>query len=78
MAHEHSHHPLAGSRPRYVRRKLSEPAEDLISQAQISRLQNGQQGFRSGTLVKLAKSLKVPPFRLFITEKEWAKWKRAR
>ncbi len=49
-----------------------------ISQAQISRLENGQQGFRSGTLVKLAKALKVPPFRLFMTDKEWAKWKRAR
>ena len=49
-----------------------------ISQAQISRLENGQQGVRSGTLVKLAKALKVPPFRLFMTEKEWAKWKRAR
>ncbi len=49
-----------------------------ISQAQISRLENGQQGFRSGTLVKLAKALKVPPFRLFMSEKEWAKWKRAR
>ncbi len=49
-----------------------------ISQAQISRLENGQQGFRSGTLVKIAKALKVPPFRLFMTDKEWAKWKRAR
>lgn len=49
-----------------------------ISQAQISRLENGQQGFRSGTLVKIAKALEVPPFRLFMTEKEWAKWKRAR
>ncbi len=49
-----------------------------ISQAQISRLENWQQGFRSGTLVKLAKALKVPPFRLFMSEKEWAKWKRAR
>ena len=46
-----------------------------ISQAQISRLENGQQGFRSGTLVKIAKALKVPPFRLFMTDKEWAKWK---
>ena len=45
-----------------------------ISQAQISRLENGQQGFRSGTLVKIAKALKVPPFRLFMTDKEWAKW----
>jgi transcriptional regulator with XRE-family HTH domain len=47
-----------------------------ISQAQISRLENGQQGFRSGTLVKIAKALKVPPFRLFMTDKEWAKWKK--
>ena len=45
-----------------------------ISQAQISRLENGQQGFRSGTLVKIAKALKVPPFRLYMTDKEWAKW----
>ncbi len=49
-----------------------------ISQAQVSRLENGQQGFRSPTLVKLAKALKVPPFRLFMTDKEWAKWKRAK
>jgi transcriptional regulator with XRE-family HTH domain len=49
-----------------------------ISQAQVSRLENGQQGFRSETLVKLAKALKVPPFRLFMTDKEWAKWGRAR
>ena len=47
-----------------------------VSQSQISRLENGQQGFRSGTLVELAKALLVPPFRLFMTEKEWATWKR--
>ena len=45
-----------------------------ISQAQISRLENGQQGFRSGTLVKIAKVLKVPPFRLFMTDAEWKRW----
>jgi transcriptional regulator with XRE-family HTH domain len=45
-----------------------------ISQAQISRLENGQQGFRSGTLVKIAEALKVPPFRLFMTNAEWARW----
>lgn len=45
-----------------------------ISQAQISRLENGQQGFRSQTLAKIAKALKVPPFRLFMTEEEWEKW----
>ena len=49
-----------------------------MSQAQISRLENGQQGFRSGALVKIAKALKVPPFRLFMTDKEWQKWKKAR
>ncbi len=49
-----------------------------ISQAQISRLENGQQGFRSATLVRIAKALKVPPFRLFMTDKEWAKWKKAK
>jgi transcriptional regulator with XRE-family HTH domain len=49
-----------------------------ISQAQISRLENGQQGFRSGTLVKIAKVLKVPPFRLFMTSDEWKKWSKKR
>ncbi len=45
-----------------------------VSQAQITRLEKGRQGFRSGTVVKLAKALKVPPFRFFMTDKEWAKW----
>jgi len=49
-----------------------------ISQAQISRLENGQQGFRSGTLVKIAKVLRVPPFRLFMTDDEWKKWSKKR
>ena len=49
-----------------------------ISQAQVSRLENGQQGFRSGTLVKLAKALKVSPFRLLMTDVEWGKWARLR
>ena len=45
-----------------------------ISQAQISRLENGQQfGGRCG-FPYAAKALKVPPFRLFMTDKEWAKW----
>ncbi len=46
-----------------------------VSQAQISRLENGQHGFRSGTLVRIAKALKVPAFRLFMTDKEAAKCK---
>jgi len=49
-----------------------------ISQAHISRLEMGKQGFRSGMLVKIAKGLRVPPFRLLMSEKEWAKWRRAR
>ena len=49
-----------------------------ISQAQISRLENGLQGFRSDILVRTAKALKVPPFRLLMTDAEWRKWKRAR
>jgi len=32
-----------------------------ISQAQISRLENGKQGFRSSTLVKIAQALGVKP-----------------
>ena len=45
-----------------------------ISQAQISRLENGQQGFRSDTLSRIAKALKVPAFRLFMTDAEWKRW----
>ena len=48
-----------------------------ISQAQLSRLELGQQGFRSGTLCKIADSLRVPPFRLFMTDAEWAAWEAA-
>ena len=70
-----------GSTVKDLRTELGMTTTDLakkvgISQAQISRLENGQQGFRSGTLVKIAKALKVPPFRLFMTDKEWAKWKK--
>ena len=72
-----------GATVKSLRSELGLTTTDLakkvgISQAQISRLENGQQGFRSGTLVKIAKSLKVPPFRLFMNEKEWAKWKKAK
>ena len=41
-----------------------------ISQAQISRLENGVQGFRSATLTKLAKALKVEPLYFFLEEKD--------
>ncbi len=42
-----------------------------ISQAQISRLENGKQGFRSSTLMKIAESLVVPPFYFFMSDEEW-------
>ena len=45
-----------------------------VSQAQISRLENGEQGFRSDVIGKMAKALKVPPFRLFMTDAEWKRW----
>jgi transcriptional regulator with XRE-family HTH domain len=41
-----------------------------ISQAQISRLENGKQGFRSATLTKIAKALGVKPIYFFINEKD--------
>lgn len=41
-----------------------------ISQAQISRLETNQQGFRSGTLLKIAKVLKVKPWSLYMTADE--------
>jgi len=44
-----------------------------ISQAQISRLENGLQGFRSDTVFRISKALKVPPYRLFMSDNEWEK-----
>ena len=49
-----------------------------ISQAQVSRLECGRQGFRSDTVIRIAEALKVPPFRLFMTEREWRRWERTR
>lgn len=43
-----------------------------VSQAQVSRLELGEQGFRSGTLVRIAKVLRVKPWVLFMTESERA------
>ena len=39
-----------------------------ISQAQISRLENGKQGFRSSTLAKIAHALGVKPVYFFLEE----------
>lgn len=41
-----------------------------LSQAQISRLENNQQGLRSGTLLKIAKALRVKPWVFFTTQNE--------
>ncbi len=41
-----------------------------LSQAQVSRLENGLQGFRSATLLKFAKVLGVPPIYFFVEGEE--------
>lgn len=43
-----------------------------ISQAQISRLENGKQGFRSATLSKIANALGVEPVALITNEESYA------
>ena len=43
-----------------------------ISQAQISRLENGKQGFRSATLSKIANALGVEPVALIANEESYA------
>ena len=45
-----------------------------VSQTHISRLEGGHQGFRSDMVGKLAEALRVPPFRLFMTDGEWKRW----
>ncbi len=42
-----------------------------MSQAQISRLENGRQGFRSATLIRMAGALGAPPFYLYMKDDEW-------
>ena len=42
-----------------------------LSQAQISRLENGKRGLRSGTLGKLSEALNVPPFYFLMSDDEW-------
>lgn len=37
-----------------------------LSEGQISRLENGQQGFRSETLIRIARALGVEPFSLYL------------
>ena len=42
-----------------------------MSQAQISRLENGRQGFRSATLIRMADALGAPPFYSYMNDDEW-------
>ena len=58
-----------------LRNKLNLTTTELakmvgISQAQISRLENGKQGFRSATLTKIARALSVKPVYFFMEEGE--------
>ena len=72
-----------GETVRAIRQKLGMSTTELakhvgISQAQISRLENGLQGFRSETAFRISKALKVPVFRLFMNDAEWKKWSKKR
>ena len=49
-----------------------------ISQAQISRLENGLQGFRSSTLFKIAKALGKQPFYFLMNDKQWNAYEKGR
>ncbi len=49
-----------------------------ITGPHVRQLETGRTGFYSATMVKIAKALKVPPFRLLMTEREWAKWSKRR
>ena len=49
-----------------------------ISQPQISRLENGLQGFRSGTLLRIARALGKPPFYFLMNDRQWDAYERGR
>ena len=64
-----------GARVRSIRKTRGYTTTTLaqalgISQAQVSRLENGVQGLRSAVLLRLAKVLKVSPVVFFIDKKE--------
>jgi ribosome-binding protein aMBF1 (putative translation factor) len=66
-----------GGTVRHFRTQAGMSTTDLakksgVSQAQISRLENNQQGFRSSTLMTIAKAINVRPWVLFMTEIERA------
>jgi transcriptional regulator with XRE-family HTH domain len=62
---------VIGEKVRQLRTKMGLTTITLakkvrLSQAQVSRLENGLQGFRSATLVKFARALGVPPIYFFV------------
>ena len=69
---------LIGQRVREVRQSKDMTTTVLakkvgVSQAQISRLETAQQGFRSETLSRIASALGVPPYHLVVDAKTLAK-----
>ena len=63
----------AGRRVSELRKKRGMTLTQLarltgLSPGQISRLENGKQGFRSATLIKVAKALGVEPWEIYQTE----------
>ena len=64
-----------GTKLHRLRKKLGYTTTSLakkvgVSQAQISRLENGKQGFRSATLTRISKALGVKPVYFFLDEKD--------
>ena len=71
---------LIGQKIREIRTKQGLTTVTLakkvrLSQAQVSRLENGLQGFRSATLIKLAKALNVEPATLVVSGKQYGQVK---
>ncbi len=72
-----------GSRVSALRQELGMTTTELarrvgISQAQISRLENGLQGFRSTTLFKIAKALGKEPFYFLMNDKQWTAYQKGK
>jgi transcriptional regulator with XRE-family HTH domain len=64
-----------GRRVRDLRTKMGVTGKVLakkvgLTQAQISRLENGVQGFRAGTLTRIARALGVPPIYFYLEDPE--------
>jgi len=72
-----------GSRVKATRQERRMTTTELgrrvdISKAQISRLENGLQGFRSGTLLNIAKALGRPPFYFMMNDRQWEAYERGK